>query len=286
MPPSRSIAVPPVALAFALTLLSHAAPAAGAACGEDSAGSAIQTHKQNYALALTYDDADPPPARTVDGIDLPDDERQDIEAKFQISFKSRIPGGPAWYLGYTQKSFWQVYDGARSRPFRESNYNPEVFVDWQAPLVARCEWTLRYGLEHESNGQTVDRSRSWNRAYLWPRYETPGLKASLKLWKRFDEPGKELPLDPQGDENRRIVDYLGIFELYGDWEMSESFSVSGMFRRGRLDPAGTLQLSAFTDFGLGWDTWRAMAQFFAGYGESLFDYNHRVRKVGIGVGFR
>ena len=273
----------------ALLLIGFGGPrAAGAAaedCPECTAFYGLQPHKLNYALVLVHDGVRPPGARESDGITLPPDNRLADEAKFQISLKARLPGGPPWYLGYTQKSFWQIYDGPHSRPFRESNYNPELFMDWNGPLGLRPEWTLRYGLEHESNGQTIERSRSWNRAYLWPRFEADRYSLSLKVWQRFPEDEKESPTDTQGDENRQIVDYLGRFEAYAAWTPFSGLDLSAMVRKGTLDPSGTYELNAFTDLGQGWRSFRLMAQYFSGYGESLFDYNHRVDKVGVGFGF-
>jgi phospholipase A1 len=239
------------------------------------AAGGIQPHKLNYVLIDTRDFASAP------------DERQADETKFQFSLKAPLPGKLPWYFGYTQKSYWQIYDGPHSRPFRESNYNPEIFLDWRAPLGAGEEWTLRYGLEHESNGQTIERTRSWNRAYLWPRYDLPGLSLSLKYWYRFPEPKKTAATDPQGDENPNILGYLGRFEAYAAYTAGASLELSGMYRRGTLDPIGTVELNALTDLGfdLGGSI-RFIAQYFSGYGESLIDYDHRVDKFGLGVTFR
>jgi len=38
------------------------------------------------------------------------------------------------YFGFTAMSFWQVYNDAVSKPFRETNYEPEVFYSWQKEI--------------------------------------------------------------------------------------------------------------------------------------------------------
>ena len=233
--------------------------------------SGLQPHKLNYALALMRDSVEPP------------DERQEDEAKFQISLKTEIYCG--FYVAYTQKSFWQIYDGPHSRPFRESNYNPELFYDWRIPFDDASITILRIGAEHESNGQTIDRTRSWNRAYVWPSFKAGSYSAGIKVWSRFPEDKKTSATDTQGDENPEIVDYMGNVEAYGAWRPLNSLELTAMVRKGKLDHSGTYELNVFTDFGLGWPTIRLMAQYFSGYGESLFDYNHRVDKVGVGFGF-
>lgn len=244
---------------------------------EEEAGttrSILSPHKRNYILLYTLDRVNAP------------DERQEKEAKFQISIKAYLPGALPWYIGYTQKSFWQVYDRERSRPFRESNYNPELFLDWQAPLGAPRETYLRYGIEHESNGQSIALSRSWNRVFLWPRYEGEDWDFALKYWWRLPEKDKDSPGDPDGDDNPDIDRYLGRFEAYVTWHPANWAQLALMLRKGTRDHSGTYEVDA--SFGVipRYEQFRLLVQYFSGYGESLIDYNRRVEKVGIGLAFQ
>ena len=97
------------------------------------------------------------------------------KAKFQFSFRFPLSStdlfvkGDGLDIGYTQVSFWQVYN-SESAPFRETNYDPEVY--YPMPLNFRphgADTALRFGLEHESNGRGIVNgytlSRSWNRVY-------------------------------------------------------------------------------------------------------------------------
>jgi phospholipase A1 len=193
-----------------------------------------------------------------------------------------------WSVGYTQKSFWQIYDQQHSRPFRESNYNPELFVDCPSLAWLPDEMGLRSGVEHESNGQSVALSRSWSRAYLWPRYQVnESFEAQLKLWYRFPEKRKRDALDAVGDDNPDIEDYLGYGELYLLAGEPAGHHAQLMVRKGVRDESGTYEINGFfrlTDPSTGGGV-SLMLQYFSGYGESLIDYNHRVQKVGLGVAF-
>jgi phospholipase A1 len=219
------------------------------------------------------------PVSWVDGLA---DGEQEAETYFQISFKQRIFNSN-FYFAYSQKSFWQVFDSDRSRPFRETNYNPEVFYRWK-PNDRPKTWGLDLGAEHESNGKEIPDSRSWNRIYAGGFWENPNTLVYLKLWYRLPEDDDRPIDDPKRDDNPNIENYYG----YGELQVQRNLFGARRHRigmLGRFNPdtgRGAINLSysaplsnyAFWNFYV----WQ-------GYGESLIDYNREVTRVGLGVSF-
>ncbi|MCH8076476.1 MAG: phospholipase A [SAR324 cluster bacterium] len=238
-------------------------------------------HKPIYGLFYTGDTLD----HKAHG-----DDRQTREALFNISFKVRVFNSFPLYFGYTQKSFLQMYDKERSRRFREHNFNPEVFLE--TGLSAQSvQYALQLGVEHESNGrgiefdengQSINYSRSWNRIYAHPRMRfSNGLLIALKIWNRLDESAKPTSQDPAGDDNPDIEKFLGSGELRLYWRLRPAYALLTMFRKGSRDRHGTVQLDFLIPSPFGRKVF-FQVQYFNGFGESLIDYNHRVRKIGIG----
>ena len=222
----------------------------------------------------------PNPDNTVD---VGDEQRlKSTEAKFQLSFKTKAienifgDNGDLW-LGYTQSSRWQVYNEDESRPFRETNYEPE------ASLIFRSNYEI-FGLSgrllgltfnHQSNGRSDPLSRSWNRVMLNVGLERDNFALMLRPWYRISE-------DSEDDNNANIDDYVGRGDLTAFYRWNEhDFSV--MLRhslKGGEDSHGAMQFDwAFPING----KLRGHFQLFDGYGESLIDYNHRATYAGIGV---
>ena len=241
-------------------------------------------YKQNYILPYSYV-THQNPIYAEHGVYV-----NHAEAKFQFSFRFPLKSGDLFVpgdgldLAYTQKSFWQVYN-AQSAPFRETNYNPELFYTMPLPFHPYGAGTaLRFGLEHESNGrgiaEDVTLSRSWNRAYAKLFYAKDNYMIALRPWYRFPEKAKTSPTDPDGDDNPDIEKYLGYFDLtaavqYKDFE----FSVMARDNLRSSGNYGAIELGmSFPLYG----KVRGYAQFFNGYGESLIDYNHSINRVGIG----
>ena len=205
-----------------------------------------------------------------------------MESKFQLSLKTKAVenllgnNGDVW-LGYTQSSRWQVYNGDESRPFRETNYEPE------ASLMFRTNYQL-FGLHgrlmgltlnHQSNGRSDPLSRSWNRVIFNLGFEKDNFALMLRPWYRIEE-------DRADDNNPDIKNYIGRGDMLAFYRWKEhDFSL--MLRhslKGGDDSHGAAQFDwVFPISG----KLRGHFQLFDGYGESLIDYNHRATYVGLGV---
>jgi phospholipase A1 len=244
----------------------------------------ITPHKMNYMLPISYTDNTNQEAYATFGDWTGNLEK--AEAKFQISLKvplnysSMFIEGDGLYVGFTLQSWWQVYSDNISKPFRETNYQPELFylapLDWQP---AGGNTGLAIGIEHQSNGRTQLLSRSWNRAYANFLYEHGGFAMSFKPWWRLPEDDKEFPLSSEGDDNPDIEDYMGHFELGMAYQWQEyEFSFKG--RQNFSENQGGMELGV--TFPL-WGKLRGYLQYTAGYGESLIDYNHSQQRIGLGI---
>ena len=243
----------------------------------------ITPHEMNYLLpALSTNRINTDAYRTVEGYE---ENLSDVEAKFQLSLKvpllkdSLLIEGDALYAGFTIEAWWQVYSDNISKPFRETNYRPELFyvapLNWH-PFDGNTGFVL--GVEHESNGRAQFLSRSWNRVYGHFLFEKNNFAMSIRPWARIEEEAKEFQFDPDGDDNPDIEDYLGHFELGMVYKWDDvQFSFLG--RQNFATHNGAVEIG-FT-FPL-WGKVRGYATAFTGYGESLIDYNHKQTRFGLG----
>ena len=204
-----------------------------------------------------------------------------VEAKFQVSFKTKAvenlfgDNGDLW-MAYTQSSHWQVYDGEQSRPFRESNYEPEVLMVFRNNYQLG-EWRgrmLGVGINHQSNGRADPLSRSWNRVMVNVGLDRENWALTLRPWWRIS--------DGNDDDNPGIENYLGRADatLVHTRNGHEFALMARHSLRNGSDSHGALQL----DWGFPLTrTLRGHLQVFDGYGASLIDYDHRSTQVGLGV---
>ncbi len=204
------------------------------------------------------------------------------EVKYQLSLKAKLGdqlfGTPlSLWGGYTQSSRWQVYNGALSRPFRETNYEPELMMVW--PLQAEVlGWQVRMAslsLNHQSNGRSLPLSRSWNRVIATLAAERDDWMLELRPWLRLRE-------SAGSDDNADITDYMGRGELrLTHFRERHAFALQLRHSlRGGSASRGSVELDwVFPLAG----ALHGYLQVFSGYGESLIDYNFRQTKVGLGI---
>lgn len=212
------------------------------------------------------------------------------EAKFQVSLRTKLvqdlllPGADLW-AAYTQQATWQIWNGRDSKPFRNSDYEPElIYVVPTKPGLRRLpfEWSWRYtqlSLTHQSNGQSDPLSRSWNRITLAAGLERGDWSLIARLLHRIKE-------DAATDNNPDLVGYRGRSEFQLSWAHGRH-TAQLLYRTTLKDVKyGALQFEwTYPVFEAQPNGLRWYVQVFRGYGETLTDYNFRQTSVGVGLSF-
>lgn len=239
---------------------------------------AIMPHRQNYILPYTYNFNQE--KATYEKAN-PGTEIQDAESKFQLSVKMKL-----WedilgtkmdlWAAYTQVSLWQVYNTEFSSPFRETNYEPELLLTYPTNIDF---WGLKsrfiqVGINHQSNGRGEPLSRSWNRFTFNFGFERDLFNLILKTWARIPEKGSK-------DDNPDITSYLGYGEIWASTIWGK-YHLGLMFRNNLRFDENRSALQFEVSFPL-LEHLNGYVQYFAGYGESLIDYNHFTNRIGLGV---
>lgn len=231
----------------------------------------LYPYHKNYLLPLTYDTKDK-------------NDRENLETKFQFSIEKPISYNffgleESVSLAYTQKSFWQTT--ADSSPFRETNYLPEIFVQFSYKKSDTLKG-YKISLLHESNGRNNEHSRSWNRVYLESYLQFSKLFVIPKIWYRIPEKSKD-------DDNPNITKFLGhgslsFFYPYKkhtfDLELRNNFRLNSQ-NKGSAKLNWTFPLPEFVSSKNSY----GFLQIFSGYGDSLIDYDKEIHKIGLGIAF-
>ena len=206
-----------------------------------------------------------------------------VEAKYQLSLKTKFAhslfGTPvSLWGGYTQSSRWQLYNGADSRPFRETNYEPEVML--VAPLDSRhARLEAAHGLAVAE--PPVQRPRAAAVAQLEPPDRRPGLRA-----RRLG--GRAAALEAHR-ANRPTTTTTPTSPTTSDASICAWRATGASMRcrvqlrhslRGGNRSRGSAQIDYVFPLA---GALHGQLQLFSGYGESLIDYNLRQTKAGLGV---
>ncbi len=245
---------------------------------------AITSHKLNYLLPVSY----------IDGLNEAPFELagenanfNHTEAKFQFSIKAALAKNLLFrsdklYFAFTTLSFWQVYDREHSAPFREINYEPEIYwqIPFQVTLFSKDIYVAGLGISHQSNGQPLPLSRSWNRIYTNFSWENGDWVFQLKPWWRIPESEQQNPSDAKGDDNPDIETYMGYFEFMT--LLKDHRHEVALILRNNLQQNNKGAIQIDWSFPVH-NRLRGYIQGFNGYGESLIDYNQNVSRVGLGI---
>ena len=272
---------------------------------------AFRPHRMNYFLLASYNSS---PNDETNFEDDPAAKAQYNESKFQLSFKVKVwedvlqeplqgfydhikavKGLDVW-VAYTQLSFWQLYNSAFSTPFRDTNYEPELLINFRTDyeILGFKGRFFNVGFNHQSNGRSRPLSRGWNRIVANIGLEKNNVGLQLKTWYR-------LPENEGSDDNPDLTRYMGYGELWTTFywkDMRFAMMLRNNFRRENL---GAIQLdwsippSTLGKLLLGrvvseaWidkyfsDKFSFYLQYFNGYGEGLMDYNKSVNRISAGV---
>lgn len=221
------------------------------------------------------------------------------ETRLQLSVRTKLAKGllasggddesgiDSLWFGYTQQSYWQLFNGAVSRPFRTTDHEPELVYIYPHQIDLPGGWKYRLsglGLNHQSNGQSLPLSRSWNRVYLMGAAEKElggdsRLDLQARVWQRVRERSGQ-------DENPGISDYIGRAELAGHWQINRTHSLGLTLRHSlKSEARGSARLewmkasTSIADSA----ALRYHVQLFSGYGDSLVDYNRRRTVLSVGL---
>lgn len=175
----------------------------------------LYPYESNYLLYTWTSDLNKEAIRSYDWAE---NARKD-EVKFQLSLAF-----PLWrgilgensLLGasYTQKSWWQLSNSKESAPFRETNYEPQLFLGF-ATDYSFAGWTLRdveMGYNHDSNGRSDPTSRSWNRLYTRLMAQNGNWLVEVKPWYVIGST----------DDNPDITKYMGYYRLKVGYQLGDA----------------------------------------------------------------
>ena len=248
----------------------------------------ILPFRPTYLIFRVTNDANDQPTGIAEPLNL-----DDGEIKFQLSLRGEFlspaqfehfgAGRFRLWFAYTQQSNWQAFNTEQSRPFRDTNYEPEAILTYDmreerlkdAPVSLRPA-LLNLGLTHQSNGRSEPLSRTWWRLYLQGGWQTQWGSLLARGWHTFHDEGWE-------SDNPDINDYVGRADVVFRSKEGGWYVLMRSNLRRPSEHRGFVQI----DWRAPWSPFNVPLhlQFTHGYGESLLDYNHKQTTLGFGMSF-
>nr|WP_315465628.1 phospholipase A [uncultured Rhodoferax sp.] len=218
------------------------------------------------------------------------------ETRINLSVRTKIAQGiltggdpnrlDSLWFAYSQQSYWQLFTPDLSRPFRATDHEPEMIYVIPLESALPSGWRLRYGsigVNHQSNGQSLPLSRSWNRIIGRAGLEMGSLMSiTAAFWQR-------LPEDSSDDDNPDIADRVGRAELSTVWNVNPLNSLAVTVRHSlHVSDSGSIRLAWFRKIGNSIEhgnrsSLRLHTELFSGYGDSLMDYNRKRTVLSVGL---
>lgn len=235
----------------------------------------VQAYKNNYISLGSMKSKDGQTPFSGDTLDI----KFELGMKFGIfpDLEGLEPLSPLKF-GYSQRSWWDISED--SAPFKEHNYNPEVFWDFTENLarpssVPRLHIFDLVGIEHQSNGLDGVNSRSWDRVYAQRTLRISEAWAwTIKYWQAMN----------LGDYNEDIEDYLGSAEVTTHFDLNNWAQIDLKTRLGRSSDTLSYQLDLIVPMSR-WINSRFFLSYHNGYGEALISYNKKTSSVRAGFYF-
>ena len=246
----------------------------------------VRPYRPTYVMPLfyTFDPNLSPstPTRPQPEKPFTSNDTRNTDLKFQLSLKTKVAedlfntNADLWF-GYTQESHWQVYNEDNSRPFRATDYQPEIFLT--QPVTANLPFggrlrMLGAGAIHHSNGQDDPLSRSWNRAYVMAGAEWGKLSVIPRFWLRVNNE------NDSSEDNPDIEDFMGYGDIKFLYDLPSQQSLSGTLRYNPGTNKGAAQIDYIYPLS---KNVNGFVQVFQGYGESIVDYNYENTSIGFGI---
>lgn len=228
------------------------------------------------------------------------------ELKFQLSAKIPIWRGAFWskgslFFGYTQTMWFQQFNFRYSSPVRDTDYKPSIFYSYPVGveiLGGRLE-EVRFGFLHYSNGIGGEECRRESFEDPTPsdcRSRSAANRLMLEaIWERdFGNVKKQhnlgvhisaWPYIQQRKDNIDLPEYMGYanIKLY----YKHSRHLAEVHFTPLLADYARYHASVRLGYAFGLNDFTSLyVQYFYGYGDNLYEYNHISHRLGIGLRVR
>lgn len=204
--------------------------------------------------------------------------------KLEFGFRQRLFEDKELFLGYHQKSIWDVHSD--SSPILDTNYNPHLY--YSLGTKSEINWTLGI-FEHLSNGGNKINSRGTNMSFL-NAYKTLNFSfAGFELGAKIFVTYKTDEISPDLNEYlgtwslmAKVFNFLPFIKNYHSFEvrLNSGGKYGEDFSKGNIEAGLYYQPSKKALHTL-------FIQFFSGRNESLIDYKtyHRSTRLGLSFAF-